>query len=512
MPSIKHRLLRKILTVAFVLVAAVGSASAQVTSLTMSSDQGDYIGQGANYSFTDAEARFTVSSNFQGGVNVSVSTPDNRGWWYLEFARAGGGPLTVGAYTGATRYPFNTNENGLSVSGDGRGCNNLTGSFEVRQISYGADGSVTAFDATFEQHCEGATPAMRGQVRYNAFSQLYLSLPSNLTVQVGQSLTATVRATEANQRRVTLTATSLPDGASFVDLGNNTGTFSWTPNNTQIGQFVAAFRGDNGVGNVATASLITTVQPPPPYNDEISSAAPVRSVPYSNSQVVTTATTASDDPYCMGNAQSVWYAVTVPANMRVEVNTFGSGYDTTIGVYTGRRGALTQIGCSGDVNSGFQSRVRFDAVAGVTYYVMIASQYYRSTTANLSVNFLKAPPAFAFGASVNSFGTVVSSTGAVTLTGTVNCTAPSFVQVEGTLRQTKAGIPINGYWSTFVPCTGTNAFSTPVVSTTSIFKGRSAALFSGGKADVSMSAQALDPETGEYKWLNSAQPINLRGK
>lgn len=78
-------------------------------------------------------------------------------------------PDKADAYEGATRYPFQSPTTpGLSVSGTGRGCNTLTGRFDVLEAVYGADGSVQRFAANFEQHCEGGTAALRGSVRYNA--------------------------------------------------------------------------------------------------------------------------------------------------------------------------------------------------------------------------------------------------------------------------------------------------------------------------------------------------------
>jgi hypothetical protein len=48
--------------------------------------------------------------------------------------------------------------------------------------------------------------------------------------------------------------------------------------------------------------------------------------------------------------------------MGIEANTFGSDYDTTLSVYTGSRGALTQIACNDDADL-LQSLVRFNATA-----------------------------------------------------------------------------------------------------------------------------------------------------
>lgn len=54
---------------------------------------------------------------------------------------------------------------GLDFSGDGRGCNKLSGRFTVSEGRYGPQGLIRSLRARFEQHCEGAAPALRGEVR-----------------------------------------------------------------------------------------------------------------------------------------------------------------------------------------------------------------------------------------------------------------------------------------------------------------------------------------------------------
>ena len=77
-----------------------------------------------------------------------------------------GAPLAVGKYDNAERAPFATpGHPGLDVSGDGRGCNKIQGSFEVFAISWSVS-ILKSFTATFEQHCDGIKPALRGCVHY----------------------------------------------------------------------------------------------------------------------------------------------------------------------------------------------------------------------------------------------------------------------------------------------------------------------------------------------------------
>jgi hypothetical protein len=147
---------------------ATGPAEAQAVtsgSLSFSGDPGDYITGGLSYSYsTDAGDILNVSSNNENSFIEVAVTGYNGDWWYLDMAAPSGQSLVPGTYTGATRYPFNGAGPGLSLFGNGRGCNTLTGSFTIIDAVYGPNGYVQTFDATFEQHCEGADAAARGEV------------------------------------------------------------------------------------------------------------------------------------------------------------------------------------------------------------------------------------------------------------------------------------------------------------------------------------------------------------
>jgi hypothetical protein len=133
-------------------------------SLAMASDAGDYIGQGLTYSYATAQGD-RVESNSNGNT-VSITVDGANGdWWFLDFAAPSSQPLTTGVYDGATRYPFNgAGEPGLDVSGNGRGCNMLTGSFVVTEVVLGPSNYLERFRAAFEQHCEGFEAAIRGEI------------------------------------------------------------------------------------------------------------------------------------------------------------------------------------------------------------------------------------------------------------------------------------------------------------------------------------------------------------
>jgi parallel beta-helix repeat protein len=221
------------------------------TSLTMSSDPGDYIGGGQDYFYGANDGYFEASLNSAHGVSVIFDTPGFSHWWYLDFAAPYGDPLAVAPYTDATRYPFEApSEPGLSVAGDGRGCNMLTGSFEVKEVVYGPGDTIVSFRATFEQHCEGALSALRGEIRFHADVPVEISSPRRVSALVGQQVSFDVTATASDGGHVTLGATELPPGATFTDRGDGTGQFVWTPGPAQSGTYQATLTGQDSQGHV----------------------------------------------------------------------------------------------------------------------------------------------------------------------------------------------------------------------------------------------------------------------
>jgi hypothetical protein len=164
---------RFVLAATLSLTAAVGgllvagTADAQTVAtgtLTFSGDAGEFITQSKSYSYSTSNGDgLSVSSTTGSEVSVSVNAY-NGDWWTLDIDAPGSQVLTPGTYTAAHRYPFNGTGPGLSLTGDGRGCNTLTGSFTVTKAVFGPQGYVQAFDATFQQNCEGGTLAARGQV------------------------------------------------------------------------------------------------------------------------------------------------------------------------------------------------------------------------------------------------------------------------------------------------------------------------------------------------------------
>jgi hypothetical protein len=131
----------------------------------LESEFGDYIGQGGTYLYTASNAQLTLEANGAGLV-MRVDGVDFDDWTG-NFRAMSTLPLwQLGYYGNLQRYPFhNPTLGGLDWTGRGSGCNTLTGWMVVDAVSYsGTD--LMAIDFRFEQHCEGAAPALRGPCRW----------------------------------------------------------------------------------------------------------------------------------------------------------------------------------------------------------------------------------------------------------------------------------------------------------------------------------------------------------
>lgn len=129
---------------------------------------GDYIGRGAIELLDNSLAAFTETLS-AGELRASMISPGFTNWWYLNLATSDGSPLQVGAYENAIRTPFRGSQNGLELYGNGSGCNQIFGRFDVLEIQTDATGTITRLAVDFEQHCEfAAAPPLLGSYRINS--------------------------------------------------------------------------------------------------------------------------------------------------------------------------------------------------------------------------------------------------------------------------------------------------------------------------------------------------------
>ncbi len=154
-------------------IVLVNSPLARTTQVSFHGDSGDYITQGQSYRYDTHNASITFSRNYDGGVSAWI---EGDAWWTFDAASPTGTQFGPGTYRHAQRFPFQDEKSpGLDLSGDGRGCNTLTGKFEVYQAKFDDLGNPVKLDMSFVQHCEGGTAAAHGDVLLNAVPHQVLS-------------------------------------------------------------------------------------------------------------------------------------------------------------------------------------------------------------------------------------------------------------------------------------------------------------------------------------------------
>ncbi|MEA2155343.1 MAG: hypothetical protein QOE11_1483, partial [Solirubrobacteraceae bacterium] len=138
--------------------------AAAVTSATLFSDSADFVGKGTTLTFDAANGDRIAASGTPGDLQVSVS--GGLGAYQMQFAAPPGQALSIGVYDNAQRAPFRqAGHPGIDIDGNGAGCNTVAGRFEVKDVAFDASGAVQRLWIVFEQHCEGVTAALFGELR-----------------------------------------------------------------------------------------------------------------------------------------------------------------------------------------------------------------------------------------------------------------------------------------------------------------------------------------------------------
>src|SRR5206468_3904895 len=127
----------------------------QSNLVSLISQPGDSIGGGQSYVTTNLASFSLVGT--PATLSVSAFGFD------IQFDGPGSDTLSVGKYTNAVRYPFNDSSPGLTVSGNGRGCNTVCGFFQILELHTDGSGNVDRYWATFTHSCECLMPPMAGE-------------------------------------------------------------------------------------------------------------------------------------------------------------------------------------------------------------------------------------------------------------------------------------------------------------------------------------------------------------
>ena len=166
-----------ILMIAIIAIAGFRTpalAASPTFRLITHSDAADFIGRGESWDCSNGPTyQVSVTEASSSLVRFHITGP---GTFSLDlgFASPSGQDLIPGLYSRAMRLPFRGTASGLEISGNGRGCNSLTGAFYVHEYVF-ANGVVQKAAIDFVQICDTssddinqASPRLVGSWRYNS--------------------------------------------------------------------------------------------------------------------------------------------------------------------------------------------------------------------------------------------------------------------------------------------------------------------------------------------------------
>jgi hypothetical protein len=131
--------------------------------LSVAGEPGEYISSGKTLLFSSPSFRVTVAQPSRGYIRIHFERENLE--FDASFSTAAGESFTVSEYPSAQRSEMtDAGHPGMEISGDGRGCSDISGSFRVNDVAYDQDGIISKFAATFIQVCDTAKFSARGVV------------------------------------------------------------------------------------------------------------------------------------------------------------------------------------------------------------------------------------------------------------------------------------------------------------------------------------------------------------
>jgi hypothetical protein len=141
------------------------AATYAVTTVSFTSDPEDFVGRGRSMSFTLENSLF-IANVGNNGAYLSITIRPKSGAtpvWGFVVTSPNGSRISPGTYT-TLRSPVSDSWS-ADFFGDGRGCGRITGRIVVHAFDFIPENeALKNFRASFEQHCEGAPPVLRGEV------------------------------------------------------------------------------------------------------------------------------------------------------------------------------------------------------------------------------------------------------------------------------------------------------------------------------------------------------------
>jgi hypothetical protein len=145
----------------------ITAKSAVKASIEISGPIGEYISEGHTRSFKTPHTKFVIDDSQPGTIIIDIG--DLGDSWEVELAAPNGNRFEKTTYKNAERYGFaESGHAGISVSGPGRACNEVSGILTVQDVSFNSNGRLSKLFATVIQHCDKSQTAVKATIAIQA--------------------------------------------------------------------------------------------------------------------------------------------------------------------------------------------------------------------------------------------------------------------------------------------------------------------------------------------------------
>jgi hypothetical protein len=158
-------------------------------------------------------------------------------------------------------------------------------------------------------------------------------------------------------------------------------------------------------------------------------------------------------PSCQHNVgHTVWWRYRPPTPMVVNLDTFGSDFDTVLAAYRSTANGLVEVACSDDSN-GATSKIKFTAAEATSYYIQVGGFSALSGSIQFSYDFRLVNDPFAKARTISpgfndSFNTAMASNGRQSGEPT-GCTATGYTVWYRYTVSSKRRVTFDTFASTF---------------------------------------------------------------
>ena len=193
--------------------------------------------------FSPHSVVFLVNSANVEAPTLATINPDN-------------GPSVGGTTVTITGAGFDRNGLTVTIGGNPLASQSIISPYEITGTT--PVGAIGPANVIVTNSASGLTSnILSGGYTFNGNTLPEFDPIADQSVTEGENLNFVVVASDVDGTTPTLTATDVPATATFVDNGDGTGTFDWTPNFTEGGPYQVTFTASDGIGSTDAVVGIT---------------------------------------------------------------------------------------------------------------------------------------------------------------------------------------------------------------------------------------------------------------